>query len=223
MAIGWCLAEVLSLRRLMPAAGVLAAAGSVSLTAATVVAAVPAPLPLTPTSDAIAHLAPGIAAAVSRGSPTLVRWIDPVNSSVVGSGVFTELDLEGVDVVAPSTVATGVGSWRSAPPASFRGVVTLVPVIDPTFASQAVQPPQGSRLVASYDPLSAQERHEAVVLQQRIRSALGPRAPQSALLVSSLPPYDQYLLVSEGASPTDVARLAALQARGSPYLVYYSS
>jgi hypothetical protein len=221
MAIGWCLAEALHLRRLMPAAGVLAAAGSVSLTAATVVAAVPAPLPLTPASDAIAHLASSTAGAVSRGSPTLVHWTVPETLSGVGPGVFTELDLEGLDVVAPSFAATAVGSWRAAPPASFRGVINVVAAPDPTFASLAVQPPQGSRLVASYDPLSAQERQEAVVLQQRIRSALGPRAPQGALVVSFVP-YDQHQLVSQGASPSDVARLAALQARGSPYLVYYS-
>jgi hypothetical protein len=221
MAIGWCLAEALSLRRLMPAAGLAAAAGLVSFTAATVVAAVPAPLPLTPASDAIAHLAPGTAGAVTRGSPKFVQWLDPENLSGVGPGVFTALHLEGLDVVAPSFAATGVGSWRSVPPKSLRGVITVVAVTDPTLPSLAVRPPQGSRLVASYDPLSAQERQEAVVLQQRIRAALGPRGPQGALVVSSVP-YNQHQLVSAGASPSDVARLAALQAPGSPYLVFYS-
>jgi hypothetical protein len=133
--------------------------------------------------------------------------------------VFTALHLAGLDVVAPSFAATGVGSWRSAPPASFRGVITVVAVTDPTSTSQAAQPPQGGRLVVSYDPLLPQQRQEATVLQQRIRAAMGSRAPQGALVVSPLP-FPQEQLVKAGASPRDVARLAGLQARGSAYSVY---
>jgi hypothetical protein len=119
-------------------------------------------------------------------------------------------------------LASGVGSWRTALPAQVRAVVTGVAVPDPTIASDSGQPPQGSRLVASYDPLSPQQRQEAVVLQRRIRAAMGPRAPRDPLVVSPLPfPRDQ--LVAGGATRGDVERLGDLQAGGSPYLVYVSS
>jgi hypothetical protein len=98
-------------------------------------------------------------------------------------------------------------------------VITGVGVPDPTTTSQPQPPPPGSRLVASYDPLSPQQRQEATVLQRSIRAAMGPRAPQGPLVVSAFS-YDQELLVAGGASAGDVARLASLQARGSPYVVY---
>ena len=57
------------------------------------------------------------------------------------------------------------------------------------------------------------------MLQQRIRAAMGPRAPSDPLVVPTAP-SEQQKLVTAGASARDVARLYALQARGSPYLVY---
>jgi hypothetical protein len=112
-----------------------------------------------------------------------------------------------------------VGSWRTAPPARYRVVITGVGLADPTVPAQAAPPMAGSRLVASYDPLSPQQRREAVALQQRIRTAMGQRAPQGPLVVSPFR-YGREQLVLGGASAGDVARLASLQARGSPYVVY---
>jgi hypothetical protein len=133
--------------------------------------------------------------------------------------MFTALHRAGVDVVAPPALATGVGSGRTAPPVRYRAVITGVGLADPTMPVQPPPPAQGSRLVARYDPLSPQQRREAVVLQQRIRAAMGQHAPQSALVVSPFP-YGRQQLVLGGASARDVARLASLQARGSPYVVY---
>jgi hypothetical protein len=237
LAIGWSVAGVLGvvpphrsadapalgrrgLRLLAPAAGLVVGGGTIALAAASVSAAVPAPLPVAPASTAIAHLAPSTAAAVGRGGPELLRWMDPESLSGIGPGMFTALRLAGVDVVAPPALASGVGSWRTAPPASFRGVITGVGVPDPTIASQAAPPPPGSRLVASYDPLSPQQRQEALMLQRRIRAAMGPRAPQDALVVAPHP-FPQQQLVAAGAARGDVERLASLQAGGSPYLVYF--
>jgi hypothetical protein len=238
LSIGWCIAAALGvvpvrqgadgsplgrrgLRLLAPAAGLVAAAGTVALVAASVAAALPAPLPVAPASTAIAHLAPSTAAAVGRGGPELLSWMDPESLSGIGSGMFVALHRAGVDVVAPPVLASGVGSFRTAPPASFRGVITGVGLPDPTIPSLVAQPPPGSRLVASYDPLSTQQRQEALTLQRRIRAAMGPRAPDGALVVSPNP-YPQEQLVAAGAAPGDVRRLAALQSSGSPYLVYFA-
>jgi hypothetical protein len=237
LAIGWCVAGALGLvparsgadapnqdprkrNLLTPAAGLAVAGGTVVLVAATVTAALPAPLPVASASTTIAHLAPSTAAAAGRG-PDLLRWMDPESLSGVGPGMFTALRLAGVDVLAPPALASGVGSWRTAPPASFRGVITGVGVPDPAVLSQQEQPPPGSRLVASYDPLSPQQRQEALTLQRRIRAAMGPRAPQAALVVSPHP-FPQQQLVDAGAPRGDVERLADLQARGSPYFVYFT-
>jgi hypothetical protein len=245
LAIGWCGAQALGVvsppraadtddpsrrldddgpthdrrRPLVAAAGVVAAGGAVALVAATVIAALPAPLPFATKSDAISHLALSTARAAGRNGPFLLRWQDPESLAGVGSGMFTALRQEGLDVVAPPALATGVGSWRTAPPAHFHAVITGVGVPDPTTTSQPPPPPPGSRLVAGYDPLSPQQRQEAIVLQRSIRAAMGPHAPQGPLVVSAFS-SDQALLVAGGASAGDVARLASLQARGSPYVVY---
>ncbi len=238
LAIGWCVARVLcvapvgpsgyapspgyrGLGRLAPAAGLAAATGTLALTAVTVTAAVPTPLPLAQASTTIAHLAPGTADAVGRSGPDLLSWMDPEPLSGIGPGMFTALHLAGVDVVAPPALATGVGSFRTASPAHYRGVITGVGVPDPTMLSQPVPPPPGSRLVASYDPLSPQQRQEAVTLERRIRAAMGPRAPRDALVVSQIR-FAQEQLEAGGAARGDVERLADLQARGSPYLVYFT-
>jgi hypothetical protein len=238
LSIGWCVASALGvvparpgvdgpalgrrgLRLLAPASGLAAAAGTAALAVASVTAALPAPLPVAQASTTIAHLAPSTAAAVGRGGSDLLRWMDPESLSGIGPGMFTALRLAGLNVVAPPALASGVGSWRTAPPASFRGVITGLGLPDPTIASEAAQPPPGSRLVASYDPLSPQQRQEALTLQRRIRAAMGPRAPQDALVVSPHP-FPQEQLVAAGADRGDVERLADLQARGSPYLVYFT-
>jgi hypothetical protein len=206
-------------RRLALAAGVVAAAGAVALVVATVIDALPAPVPFAPESDTIAHLAPSTAAAVGRNGTELLQWIDPDLLSGVGPGMFTALHRAGVDVVAPPALATGVGSERMAPPARYRALITGVGLADPTMPVQPLPPAPGSRLVASYDPLSPQQRREAVVLQQRIRAAMGQHAPQGPLVVSPFPDGREQLVLG-GASARDVARLASLQARGSPYVVY---
>jgi hypothetical protein len=238
LAIGWCVAGALGvtssgpeagaptpgprgLGRLAFVAGLATATGTVALTAATVSAAAPAPLPLAQGSTTIAHLAPDTAGAVGRSGPDLLRWMDPETLSGIGPGMFTALQLAGIDVVAPPALATGVGSWRTAPPLRYRGVITGVGVPDPTMPSQAPTPPPDSRLVASYDPLSPRERQEAVTLQRRIRAAIGPRAPVGALVVLPIP-YSEEQLVDSGAPRSDVERLKALQARGSPYFVYFT-
>jgi hypothetical protein len=228
LAIGWCVAKALALvpspvrnrpRRLALTGGVVAAGGAVALVAATVIAALPAPLPDQAASDTIAHLAPATAAAVGRNGADLLEWKDPELLAGIGPGMFTALREAGVDVVAPPALATGVGSWRTAPPARYRAVITGVGLPDPTMPAQPVPPSAGSRLVATYDPLSPQQRREAILLQQRIRAAMGPRAPQGPLVVSPFP-YGREQLVAGGASAADVARLASLQAQGSPYVVY---
>ncbi|HEX6475974.1 MAG TPA: hypothetical protein VF005_01770, partial [Acidimicrobiales bacterium] len=175
LAMGWCVAEALQVTRVGPEAGAPAPSprglgrltfagalasvmGTVALTAATVRAAAPAPPPLAQGSTTIAHLAPSSARAVGPNGPDLLRWEDPASLSGIGPGMFTALHLAGVDVVAPPALATGVGSWRTAPPLQYRGVITGVGVPDPTMGSPAAPPPPGSRLVASYDPLSSPER-----------------------------------------------------------------
>jgi hypothetical protein len=236
LAIGWCVAQAVSVaatprpaatagrgpdrrRRLAPAAGVVAAGCAVALVAATVIDALAAPVPFPPQSDTIAHLAPSTAAAVGRNGTNLLEWIDPDLLSGVGPGMFTALHQAGVGVVAPPALATGVGSGRTAPPARYRAVITGVGVPDPTMSSLPPPLPPGSRLVASYDPLSPQHRQEAIMLQRRIRAAMGPHAPQGPLVVSPFP-YGRRQLVAGGAPARDVARLAFLQTQGSPYLVY---
>jgi hypothetical protein len=237
LAIGWCLFEALrglparprangapargDLGRLAPVAGFLMAMGTLVLVAVSSADALPAPLPVAPASDVIAHLAPSTARAVGRNGPYLLSWNDPEALSGVGPGMFTTLRLAGLDVVAGAEQSKAVGAWRVAPPIHVNGVITGVGVPDPTILSQPLQPSPVSRLVASYDPLSSGQRLEAVTLQRRIRAELGSRAPADALVVSQVPDA-QSMLVEAGASRSDVQRLSALQARGSPYLVYFT-
>ena len=238
LAIGWCLVEAVralparrrangsSARgrgpgRLAPAAGFLVATGTLVLVAVSSADALPAPLPVAPPSDAIAHLAPTTARAVGRDGPYLLSWDDPVSLSGVGPGMFTALRLAGLDVVAGHDQSMAVGAWRVAPPIRVNGVITGVGVPDPTIVSQPLQPSPASRLVASYDPLSPRERQEAVGLQRRIRAAMGRGAPPGALVVLPFP-YSTTQLVDAGASRSDVLRLKALQTRGSPYFVYFT-
>jgi hypothetical protein len=135
--------------------------------------------------------------------------------------MFTTLRLAGLDVVGGTDQSMAVGAWRVAPPIRVNGVITGVGVPDPTILSQPLQPSPASRLVASYDPLSPSERQEAVTLQRRIRAELGPRATADPLIVSQVP-HVQTMLIKEGASRSDLQRLSSLQARGSPYLVYFT-
>ena len=204
LAIGWCLVEALrglltrphangspargrGLGRLAPVAGFLVATGTLVLVAVSSADALPAPLPVAPASDTIAHLAPSTARAVGRDGPYLLSWEDPEALSGVGPGMFTTLRLAGVDVVAGPEESMAVGAWRVAPPIRVNGVITGVGVPDPTILSQPLQPSPASRLVASYDPLSPGQRQEAVTLQRRIRAELGPRAPADPLVVSQVP------------------------------------
>jgi hypothetical protein len=238
LAIGWCLVAALGvvgaragaeraaggrsgLARLAPAAGLLAAAGALALVTVSTSDAQSAALPNAPASVAVAHLAPSTARAVGRNGPDLLSWNDPETLAGVGPAMFTALRLAGMDVVAGPDQSDAVGAWRTAPPVRYRGMITGVGVPDPTMLSQAAQPPPGSRLVASYDPLSPRERQEAVGLQRRIRAAMGLRAPPGALVVLPIP-YSTTQLVDGGASRSDVLRLKSLQARGSPYLVYFT-
>lgn len=238
LAIGWCLVEALrglparlradgspargrGVGRSARVAGLLVATGTLVLVAVSSADALPAPLPVAPASDAIAHLAPSTARAVGRNGPYLLRWEDPEALSGVGPGMFTTLRLAGLDVVAGAEQSKAVGAWRVTPPIHVNGVITGVGVPDPTILSQPLQPSPASRLVASYDPLSPGQRLEAVTLQRRIRAELGPRAPADPLVVSQTPDA-QSMLVEAGASSSDVQRLSSLQARGSPYLVYFT-
>lgn len=236
LAIGWCLAQALGLAPagtgtdaptqgprgrslLAPVAGLAMLTGTAALAAVTATAAAPAPLPFPAASTTIAHLAPRTADAVGRGGPELLRWQDPESLSGVWAGMFLALHRDGVDVVTPPALAAGVGSFRTSPPVQVRGVITGVGVPDPTVASPLEQPPPGGRLVASYDPLSPQQRQEAVSLQRHIRAAMGPRAPQGALVISPVP-FLRTQMVAAGAARADIQRLADLQAEGSPYLIY---
>jgi hypothetical protein len=220
LAIGWCLFAALSEVRVQRwPVGLLVAAGGVALVALTLAAALPAPLPNASESEAVAHLAPSTARALPAGRRYLVVWNDPQEAyATTPVGMFTDLERRSVNVVLPAANAFGFGARRTTPPASYSGVVTIVGVPDPAVRPP---PPPGGRLIASYDPLPAGQRREADRLQEQIRDAQGPRAGQGALVVPGTP-LGKALLVLGGAPASDVNRLAALQAKGSPYEVFFS-
>jgi hypothetical protein len=220
LAIGWCLAAAIKgfQARISWPAGIAVAGGGVALVALTLAAALHAPLPDQSVSDTIANLAPSTGRALPSGRRDLVVWNDPETLFVTGFGMFTALERRGFDVVVPASAGFGFGSLRTAPPTPYQGVVAVLGVPDPLVPPQ---PAPGSHLVARYDPLSVGERLEADRLDERIRAAMGSHAPHDALIVREIP-LDQALLVMDGASPSDVSRLAALQARGSPYEVFFT-
>jgi hypothetical protein len=179
----------------------------------------PAALPLEDVSRAIAAVGSPTEAALDPGRRYVVRSVDSRWWGAAGAGLFLELEHRGVDVVVepgPDAALTH-GRWRLAEPDEVNGVVTIVDVPD---LERGWQAPAGSRRVASWDPLSADERTRARELEASIRATMGPRAPDGRVLLG-LPSSRQDAL-DAGAAPADVEALHDLQELGDGYVVFVS-
>jgi hypothetical protein len=94
----------------------------------------------------------------------------------------------------------------------------MVMVIDlPDLDAGAWQPPSGSQLVVTYDPLTAAQRARAHELEANIRESLGPNAPLGRLRIG----LAEFITMERlGVSAAVLDEFHALEQRGDAYAVY---
>jgi hypothetical protein len=199
------------------------AVSAVALVAIAVLAVVsiverPAPFPEFEVSRALEAITAPTVAALDHNARYLVRGVDARTWDASSSGLIAQLDDRGFKVFAePSQYAELMyGSRRIATPGQIDGVITVVaiPELDAGW-----QPPPGSRLVASYDPLTPEQRARARELETKIKSDMGAKAPQRVLLDS---PFSRGVAIDGGASPADVAEFHQLQPNADGFEVFVS-
>ncbi|MGZ4684022.1 MAG: hypothetical protein ACXV8G_16310 [Acidimicrobiales bacterium] len=134
------------------------------------VAANRAPLPAAAFSQAVDHLAPPVAAAVrDRGTVLLAHQSDGWGDEE--AGLVAELWRQGIELFVPDADQFGYGEDRTIGDRHVDGVL-VVAIGDERTARRAGNQPAGSVLIASYDPLTADERAEADALGARAASEL---------------------------------------------------
>ncbi len=175
-------------------------------------------VPFGSVSEAIGVVVSPTAAALDRDHRYLVRSIDRRTVSAPTSGRFFALSIRGFHVFSdrgPDAVLT-YGSWRLASPDQVDAIITMVAI--PEVAA-GWHPPAGSRVVATWDPLTNEQRARARTLDTRIRAAMGARAPTRLVVDSD---YARSALVDDGADRREVDELGGLQAHGDGFFVYVS-
>jgi hypothetical protein len=193
------------------------AVGCAAVLAAAVVAAVagsPLSVPVAGASATTARLVGDVASKLDPSGTYVVKSVDTVGFGAVAVGVTTQLMLEGHDVAAQPDLAQAYGSWRVRRADQATGTIYVVNV-ENQLAGWT--PPVGAEVIAHVDPLTPEERDEAVAIEQRIRAAVGSFFRGQALILGGSFGSD---LVDHGASRSDVDRLAQLQQPGFAYFVY---
>jgi hypothetical protein len=157
------------------------------------------------------------ASALDHRTKYLVEHFDVSRFSFVSLGLFQTLADQGFQVFTTPDPLAGIqyGNWRLATPDRVDAILSVVDNAEPGW-----QPQPGRRLLASYDPLSPEERARAAQLDSKIRADMGAKAPPQRVFVDNGPLAA--LAVLSGAAPSDVNELAALQRRGDGFAVYLS-
>jgi hypothetical protein len=216
LGVAWALAKLFDsarVRRIVTgvALGGIVVVGVVSATD------VPVSLPQPEGSRAISALGVGAEAALDRQTSYLLRGIDASQLGLVSNGLFLDLESRGFHVRQEKDEFADLqfGRWRLA---TTDQVDALITVVD---TSELDGPPDPSaRLLATYDPLTPDERAKARDLEARIRQSMDSRAPNGRIFVNNFPLG--YTALIAGASIDDVTQLSELQKRGDGYAVYLS-
>lgn len=230
-AVGWSLVRAVAAWRPSWSAGragraVAAAAAPVALAAVGIAVALLAvgvirhaggdPLPVDdwgPSMAAMEHALP----RVPHGPPVLVRNVGPL-SGWASDAVSALLARDGVDVRVDDTGINRYkfGAHRLRPA---QGDQPLLWVVTGSWIGDFERQGEG-RLLASYDPLSPEDRAEVTEAEGRLGDAL--RAAGRDQLVSDLDEGTSLWGAGDvaGVDPDDLDRVEAARARGVPVALY---
>jgi hypothetical protein len=225
----WVLGALTALALAWAVLSSLRARASQLLGRAVVVAAIPIALltvadgPVQVPDAALSHVMGDLAAQSARqldpGLRYIVRAAPQERGLFVGGlerGIFVDLERRGFDVRVDAGPLGELmyGTWRLARSADVDEVVLLVP----TVQSSERFAPRNGRIIASWDPLLAEERERAAELEERIRAAAPDVVQQGAIVLDR--PDVRVALRTAGVAGDDIAELFALQQRGDRYTVY---
>jgi hypothetical protein len=178
----------------------------------------PAPIPFAPVSVAIGAVAPPTATVLDHNDRYLVRSVDRRTLSAPTSGLFLALATRGFHVFSDPTpdAVLSYGTWRLANPDQVDAIITMaaIPELDAGW-----QPPAHSRVVATFDPLTAEQRARLRTLDKHIHTEVGAKTSERLVLDSDEARTD---LVDRGADRGDVDELSRLQALGDGFIVFVS-
>lgn len=217
LSIAWSLLFGLGRRRIHAVTQGVAVTGMLAV-AVVELFALPAPLPFAPVSTAIGAVARPTASALDRDRRYLVRSVDRRTLSAPTSGLFLALATRGFHVFSdrgPDALLT-YGSWRLASPDQVDAVITMVaiPEIDAGWHA-----PANSRVVATFDPLTTEQRARVRALDEQIRAEVGANASERLVADSN---HARSAFVDDGANRKDVDELGRLQAVGDGFVVFVS-
>jgi hypothetical protein len=133
------------------------------------------------------------------------------------TGLYFDLSRRGFHVfVDPDQYSSlQYGSWRVAAPEEVDAMVMIIDL--PDLQAGAWTPPAGSRLVVSYDPLTAAQRARVNELTAMILESLGPNAPHGRISAGL---GDVLLMEQLGVQAAPLEELHELQQLGDGYNVY---
>jgi hypothetical protein len=177
-----------------------------------------APFPEFEMSRALAAITAPTAAALDHNARYLVRGVDARTWDASTSGLIVQLTDRGYHAFAESASDTRLqyDSRMLSTSDKVDGIITVVaiPELDAGWV-----PPPGSRVVASYDPLTPAQRTRIHDLEAKIKADMGANAPQRVLADSA---YARGIAVDQGASPADIEEFHQLQVIGDGFIVYLS-
>jgi hypothetical protein len=178
-------------------------------------------LPVTFPDEQLSHMievvGPPTAAALDHEQRYLVRGLDPSLLGAAPTGLYFDLYRRGFHVFIDPDQYSSVqyGAWREATPGDVDAMVMIIDL--PDLEAGAWAPPPGSRLVASYDPLTAAQRAKVTELTAGIRELLGPNAPRGRIATGL---GDALHMTGLGVPASALDGLHALQQLGDGYAVY---
>jgi hypothetical protein len=180
----------------------------------------PALVPDDRMSVALNSLVDQAAPALDRTHRFIVRALPQEHGIFIGGlerGVFNSLEERGFSVFVDEMQLgdSQYGPWRIAGPGDVDDIITLIPSVG---TRRSYAPPEGSRLVATYDPLSPDERVRAGALEESIRTSAGGAAPLGPVIVTEAAERDR--LVQAGAARGEVDELLAFQQRGDAFYLF---
>jgi hypothetical protein len=216
LSIVWSAVGELRTPRMRDAATALALIGLVATTVV-LLRDLPVTVPEEQMSLVVEAVGPSTAGALSREERYLVRGFDPKVLGAASSGLYVDLDHRGFEVYVDPDDFSSIryGSWREATPQQVDAMVMIVDL--PDLQLGMWRPPPGSRLVASYDPLTAAQRVRAQELAASIRESLGPNAPPGRISIGL---SDVVSMEKLGVSRSAIEELHALEQPGDGYAVY---
>lgn len=168
-------------------------------------------LPVARHAAAVGALVDQLEPQLAEADSYVVEWRDTYDFGYVGMGIFAALVDDGFDVVVPTTSGNAFEPRQQGDVADQRLVVST------RDDDVRYPPPDGSILVARYDPLSPAERAEVDSLWSTISREAGTVATAPGMVSS---PLGRAALLDAGVDPELVDRLTEYWRRGQAFVVY---